>query len=85
MYEQLSLPLFVTGYLAVVNTVKSELNEVMLKHLHELMVDAATYGWEPLRIYHAVWLQQRENGWANWKKANCKLEFCQAFSWNEVQ
>ena len=33
MYEQLSLPLFVTGYFAVVDTVKLGLKEVMFKHL----------------------------------------------------
>ena len=67
VYEQLTLPLFVTGYLAVVDTVKLGLKEVMLKILHELMVDAVTYGCKLVRIYHAVWLQQLENGWADWK------------------
>ena len=43
-----------TGYLAVVDTVKSELKRVMLKHLWDLMVNTATYRWEPVHAYHVV-------------------------------
>ena len=36
VYEQLSLPLFVTGYLVWMDMVKLGLNEIMLKHLQKL-------------------------------------------------
>ena len=62
VYKQLSMPLFISGYIAIRDTVKSELKEIMLKHLWDLMADAATYGWEPIQAYHVVWLQQLENG-----------------------
>ena len=41
------MPLFVSEYVAVVDTVNSGVKEVMCKHLRELMADASTYGWEP--------------------------------------
>ena len=78
MYEQLPLHLFVTGYWAVVDIVKSLLNEVMLKHLCELMADMATYSLELVCAYHAVWIQRLVNGWTNWNDAECKLEFPRA-------
>ena len=40
----------------------SGVKEVVLKYLRELMVDASTYGWEPVLTYHTVWIQQLENG-----------------------
>ena len=48
------------------------------------MADADTYGWEPIRAYHAVWLQQIENGCAEWKNTDIKLELCRALVWNTV-
>ena len=56
MYEQLSMPLFVTVYLAVVYTVKSGFKEAMLKHLQKLMANATTYRWELVYSNHIVWL-----------------------------
>ena len=49
------------------------------------MSDTATYGWEAIHAYHGVWLQQLENGWADWKDTECKLEFSQALIWKSVQ
>ena len=57
VYDQLSIPLFISGYVAVLDSVNSGVKEMMLKHLRELMADTATYGWEPVRAYHAVCLQ----------------------------
>ena len=48
MYEKFFMPLFISGYIAMLDTVKSGLTETMLKHLWEWMADAATYGWEPV-------------------------------------
>ena len=41
-------PIFVSGYVAVLDTVKSGVKQVMLKHLREVMADASTYVWEPV-------------------------------------
>ena len=56
----------------------------MLKHLRELMVDAVIYGWEPVRAFHAVSLQQLENGRAEWGDEEKKLEFRRTLVWNLV-
>ena len=54
VYEQLTLPIFLTDYLADVDTMKLGLKEANLKHICELMVDADTYGWEAVHAYHTV-------------------------------
>ena len=59
--------------------VKSGERQVMLKHLKELIADASTYGWEPVRAYNGVWLQQLENGRAEWHDTKLKLEFTAMF------
>ena len=57
IYEELLLPLFVTGYLSILVTVKAGQKEVMLKHLRELMMDVKkSYGWKPIQAYHSQWL-----------------------------
>ena len=43
IYEQISMRQFVTGYLSVLDTVKSGGKQVMLKHLNELVANAFTY------------------------------------------
>lgn len=69
------MPLFVSKYIAVLDTVKQRVKEALLKHLRGLMADAAIYGWQAARAYHVVWLQQLENGPADWDETECKLEF----------
>ena len=73
IYEHISMPQFVTGYLSVLDIVKSGGKQVMLKYLKELMADASTYGWESVRAYYGVWLQQLENGWAEWDDADLQV------------
>ena len=80
MCKQLSVPLFILGYIAILDTVKSMLKEIMFNYLRELMADAATYGWEPIQTYHVVWLQQLENRHAEWEDADIKLEFHRPWS-----
>ena len=62
MYEDLSVTLFVSGYLAAMEMVKPSLKPLVARHLNELMADAEVDGWAPVRAYHAIWLQQIENG-----------------------
>ena len=56
----------------------------MLKHLSELIADAAIYGWESVLAFYAVWLQQLENGRADWGDEAKKLEFQRALVWNKA-
>ena len=61
-YEDISIPLFVSGYLAVIVVENLAVHPLMVQHLQELMWDAELYSWEPTRSLHAVWLQQLEQG-----------------------
>ena len=56
----------------------------MIKHLSELIADAAVYGWEPVQVFHAVWLQQLENGCADWGDEAKKPEFRCMLMWNPM-
>ena len=57
VYGELSVTLFVTRYLAVMESVKPALTPIMTEHPKELMADVKVYGWSRVRAYHAVWLQ----------------------------
>ena len=59
-YDELPIPLFISGYLAMMKTEKLTL-KLMTHHIQELMADMELYGWEPIHSYHAIWLQQIEN------------------------
>ena len=44
VYENLTIALFVSSYLAVIETIKSAVKPLMAKHLKELKWDAEVYG-----------------------------------------
>ena len=81
VYEDLSITLFLSMYLAIKEMAKPALKPTMARHLKELMADAEVYGWIPVRAYH-VWLQQIENGRAQWIDVDAKLEFRRALVWH---
>ena len=62
LYDDISIPLFFCGYLAVMEAEKPAVHPVMGRHLQELMGDAELYDWEPVMTFHGVWLQQLEHG-----------------------
>ena len=62
VYEDLSMIVVVSGYLAVMETVMHAWKPIMAKHPMELMADEEVYGWVLVRVYHMVWFQQIENG-----------------------
>ena len=61
---------------------KQSLWLLMTHHLQELMADAELYGWEPIRAFHAVWLQQLENGQVKWDDVKAKLWFHHTLVWH---
>ena len=73
VYDELSLPLLFQGYLAILQAEKPQKKDIMFKHLSELIVDVATYGWESVWAFHTVWLQQLESRCANWGDEAKKL------------
>ena len=69
-YEGLTIPLFVSSYLAVM-VVKHSVYPLMIQHLQDLMSDVALsdvelYSLEPVRTFHVIWLQQLEQGRVTW-------------------
>ena len=55
----------------------------MSSHLTELMADTELYGWEDVRAFHAIWLQQMEQGRATWKDGYLKLTYRRALVWHQ--
>ena len=84
-YEELSLPLFITGYLAVMETEMPALQPVMDKHLTDLMAYTEVYGWLTVRPCHAVWLQKVATGQAHCGDTEKKLDFRRGLMWHAGQ
>ena len=53
----------------------------MVTHFEELMCDAQLYGWQRVRAFHGVWLNQLEQGRATWQDEE-KLRFRCAIVWH---
>ena len=77
-YEELSIPLFVHGYLIIMRNEKDSVRAKMASHLDELMDDVGLYSWDKVRAYHTVWLNQIEQKHANWEKDE-KMRFQHGF------
>ena len=52
---------------------KEAVRAKMASHLEDLMEDVELYGWERVRAYHIVWLNQLEQGWATWENEEEKV------------
>ena len=61
-YRELTISLFVSGYLAVMVAEKTSVHSLMSQHLQDLVSDVELYGWEPVTAFQAIWLQQLEQG-----------------------
>ena len=86
MYEELTLQIFLSGYLSVLDTVMAGQKYMMLKHLKEIMVDTELYGWEAVSSYYAAWLQQLKYSRANreWADYEVKMQFRRSLVWHSV-
>ena len=80
-YQDISVPLFVQGYLIIINTQDSSVKRKMGDHLKDLMADAEMYRWEKMRAFHGVWMNQIEQGWCTWQDDEEKLKFRWALVW----
>ena len=56
VYDDMSVALFINGYLTVLGEESDEVRGYMFTHLQEVMEDTDVYGWRCVRIYHAAWL-----------------------------
>ena len=75
VFEEMSMSLFVSGYLTVIAGEKDQIKPYMIQHLQELIDDAESLVWEPVRAYYAVWLQQLEEGRTSWSDDEKKMEY----------
>ena len=66
VYREMSLALFVNGYLTVLSEESEDNKPILLQHLQELMENSGIYGWKTVRDFHAAWLQQIEQRWSSW-------------------
>ena len=57
-YEDLSISLFIKGYLIVMKWEEGAVKDKMAANLEELMADLDLYGWQNVRAYHSVWPSQ---------------------------
>ena len=72
------MPVFVQGYLIVMAKVDTKTRDIIAKHLEELMSDCNMCGWEEVRAYHGILLNQMEQGHLSWQDCEQKLKICQA-------
>ena len=73
-YTGISILVFISGYLTVMATEKLSFHPLMAQHLHDLMGDAELYGWELVRAFHSIWLQQLEQGRVIWVDEDAKIK-----------
>ena len=80
-YEELSIPHFVQGHLIVMRGKKETITAKMASHLEELMGDSELYGWERVRAYDGVWLNQLQQGQESWQNEE-NIRYQHALIWH---
>ena len=80
--QELTIPLFVQGYLIVMELEEGRDKKLMSTHRQDLMSDTQWYGWDKVRTFHGVWLNQIEQGRCTWTDKEEKLNFHRALVWH---
>ena len=63
---------------------KSVVKPHMACHLQALMVDMELYRWNRVRTFHAVWLNQLEQGRVTWGDEEAKRRFRWTLIWHQA-
>ena len=82
MYQELSVPTCVQGYLVVMSGQDTKIRESMAHHIECLMSDCDLYGWEKVRAFHMVLLKQMEQGRLSWTDSDQIFNFRRALVWH---
>ena len=82
MYESMSSLAFVSGYMTIMDLQPEPIRKLMWVHLKELMEDGECFGWPTVRAYHAVWLQNIEQGRATWDDQPTCLKLHRSLVWH---
>ena len=81
-YKGISITLFISRYLAIMAIEKSSVHPVIVQHL--LMGDAESYRWELVIAFHAIWVQQLEQGRVTWVDKDAKIKYRWALVWHQA-
>ena len=81
-FQDLSIPIFIQGYLIIINPEEWLVKKQMAAHLQDLMSDAQMYGWERVRTFQGVWLNQIEQWHYTWMDREEMLKFRKALVWH---
>ena len=73
--KDISVPLFVQGYLINMDSCNSSVKHRMDEYLKDLMSDAEMYGWDRTHAFHGVWMNQIEQSRHTWLDDEEKLKF----------
>ena len=82
VYSDMSIALFMNGYLTVLAEQAKDNNPFLLHHFQEFMEDAEIYSWRAVQDYHAAWLKQIEQGHSSWKDTDKKTKLRRTLVWN---
>jgi hypothetical protein len=81
-YEDLSWEQFFAGYLAVTRLSKHSMQPAMYSHLEVLAEDMAVFGYEPVRRFHGIWLQELEMARVSWTDIHKRDSLRRSYIWN---
>ena len=80
--QDISLPLFIQGYMVIMEGEERAIKGRMASHLKELKSGAELYGWDRTRAFHGIWLNKLEQGRCTWHNETEKLSFLHALGWH---
>ena len=83
-YDDLEFPQFVQGYIHSAMAADSHISSLMFKHLEELAADTAKYGFEVVRKYHGMILEEMELGEMTWESEAKFMKLRQQFVWSNT-
>ena len=82
VYSDMSIALFMNGYLTVLTAEAEDNKPFFLQRLQELMEDSEIYNWRAVCDYHTAWLQQIELGHASWRDSDKKTKLRRTLVWD---
>ena len=83
VYKDMSLALFLNGYLVIVAEESNSVRDILLRHLQELFEDVVVYGWMVARGYHAAWLQLLEQERVAWGDETKRAQLRRLIVWSK--
>ena len=75
VHDHISISLFISSYMQVMEAEKQAFRPLIANHIVELMGDAELYDWELVCAFPIVWLQQQEHSQVILADETTKLKF----------